>query len=166
MATLYKKIITLILLILFNNILDIFASTPEFYEMIKSPVCELDSDDWTNKCMKIGDYSNSAMDTCLSKALKACDELLNDVYQQAMEKAKKFDDMCKDGECGDRYDETIKEHGSQQERLKKAELAWIKFKEADSVVDVDFTGRESSIHIGSSNLSATKNRIKQLKTLF
>ena len=163
MGIIYKGKIQIILLVLFFMLsLNVKANCSEqdiddFLEFIKTPVCELDSENWIQKCnTHKGNCYTMTIASCAGAEFKACDKLLNEEYQKTMERAKAT--YCRDV---DREDE-----GCQWERLKQAELSWIKFRDDDCKVGVDFMGTVSRIDNTWCRTEKTKERIKQLRKFF
>ena len=162
-----KKIIIFVLLLIISSVSVKAEECKEedydrFFNFIEKKVyCDLEGDGngWDKLCNdQINCYGlgAGAID-CIGTELKACDKLLNEEYQKAMKRAKEYDDCERDKPYGKKC---------HWERLKQAELNWIKFRDEDCEVDVNFYASVSSLDIVVCRREKTKERIKQLRKFF
>ena len=161
-----KKIIIFVLLLIISSVSVKAEECKEedydrFFDFIEKKVyCDLEGDGngWDKLCNEqINCYGlGSGSIDCIAKELKACDKLLNEEYQKTMERAKEYG-------C-----ESSKIYGQEcpDVQLKKAELAWIKFRDEDCHVDLDLSASASRLIYPHCIREKTKERIKQLRKFF
>lgn len=133
-----------------------------FFDFIEKKVyCDLEDDGngWDKLCnnqITCSGLGAGSID-CITTELKACDKLLNEEYQKAMERAKEYDDCERD---------KVYDKKCHWDRLKQAELSWIKFRDEDCEVGVSFYASGSRLIYPACIRDKTKERIKQLRRFF
>ncbi|MCR5506377.1 MAG: lysozyme inhibitor LprI family protein [bacterium] len=129
-----------------------------FIKFLETAVCDVktDNEKWLDECLQhAGNCYASSSKICFGTQIKACNEVLEIVYQKALDRANQK-------EC----DVGNKEEYCEEKRLRVSQSYWQKFVEFNCKIDVDFRGSISGIKYYKCQLNEIKNRIKQLQKFY